>query len=131
MKSTIRQINLILIMGILSLSCEDDIKQSNSEIFGTWNLISYQCCLSPSENYDQSEILWTFSNDGEFTANINTELEDNSQIPFQNSVTLTYTKTDTTVLINQSEYDYRIEETGMLVLSDSPESDGAIIILIK
>jgi hypothetical protein len=133
MKKITWYVNLMLLMSVFSFSCSDndDTEQPNSGISGTWSLISHQCCLSPSENFELSEILWIFSNNGEFTTDINIELDDNSQIPFQNSSTLSYTKTETTIIIDQLEYDYRIAETGELILSDSPESDGPVITLTK
>ena len=133
MKKILLNLFLPCIVGFLSISCADDdtMNRNGSEIFATWSLINYQCCLSPSENYNQSEILWTFSNNGELSIAINTKLDENSQIPFQNSTTVAYTKTETEITIDQLTYDYRIEESGDLILSDSPASDGPIIILRK
>ena len=108
------------------LSCESDDSQSNS-LSGSWNLMSFQCCLLESEVFEEGDIIWTFTPDNTLNVSINTTLIVNSQLPIQESSTVSYSLTSSTVLFQSIEYDYFFKE-GQLYLTDDPEVDGQIII---
>ena len=118
---------LLILVLLLSLSnCESDDAQSN-DLAGSWNLMSFQCCLFESEVFDQGDIIWTFNTDNTLDVIVNITLIENSQVPIQENSTVSYSLTSNTVLLQSVEYDYFFEE-GQLYLTDDPEVDGSIII---
>ena len=111
------------------LGCESDDSQSNS-LSGSWNLLFFQCCLLESEEFDEGDIIWTFNPDNTLDVRINTTLTANSQLPIQESSSVSYSSTSNTVSFLAIEYDYFFKE-GQLYLTDDPEVDGQIVIFEK
>lgn len=125
----------IPLLFLALLSCDSDDSQPNDhaddsqpiDLSGSWNLLSFQCCLLESEEFDRGDVIWTFNADNTVDVRINTILIENSQLPIQEDSSLPYSSTSSTITLESIEYDYFFEE-GQLFLTDEPEVDGSIII---
>ncbi len=125
--------NLITLLALsfttLMFSCSDGDPSDRAKFIGTWNLVSYECCDSTPEAYNSGEILWTFRNNGQMDLTINAGFDPNSQAPFQEETSLSYTVTDSLLEIDGSRYQYTFTSSSSVTLTDRPESDGPIMVL--
>ncbi|NNF19951.1 MAG: hypothetical protein HKN61_09240 [Flavobacteriaceae bacterium] len=113
----------LVFIGLLS-GCSKD--ENKPELQGSWYLKSFQCCQAAAETYQEGDVTWTFGNDEILTVDVATEIDQYSQLPLKFSDTYEYTTTSKTVKIKTLVFDYYFEGN-TLILSDSPETGGALI----
>jgi hypothetical protein len=121
-----KRLFFIPFLFVCFFACDSDDSQSN-DLSGSWNLMSFQCCLFEPESFNQGDIIWSFNSNNTLDVTINTELIENSQLPIQENSSVSYSLTSNTVTLESIEYDYFFED-GLLYLTDDPEVDGPIII---
>ena len=124
-----KKVGSLFIFVWILFGCDSGDLPANS-IAGTWNLRTFQCCLFQTEQFNQGDIIWKFNSNEILEVNINIVLEDESQIPIQENGSFSYDFNQTSVVIDNTEYDFTLEND-QLILSDDPEVDGPIIIFDK
>lgn len=112
---------LILAMFIIITGCnEEETKQQENSIYNQWSLIKYEPGLSPTENFNVSQISWNFQQ-----TNILKIQVDNTVItpPLKTEGEYDFSINGNRVSINNMVYDFSISEN-TLIISDNPSSDG-------
>lgn len=112
---------LILSMFFFITSCnEEETKQQENSIYNQWSLIKYEPGLSPTENFNVSQISWNFQQ-----TNILKIQVDNTIItpPLKTEGEYDFSINGNRVSINNMIYDFSISEN-TLIISDNPSSDG-------
>lgn len=127
----------IIIYGLLLISCDKDNINEDQEIKGEWNLVSYECCDLPKEEYNRNNIVWLIdpsAQDVKITNNVT--IDASSQYNFKENgiYSLQLITNENIIIINYKDYtrtfDYRITKD-TLTLGASPESDGPRLIFNK
>lgn len=128
--------------GITDLNtCEDFFENASNEwviwdnvtpesLLGVWHMSSHACCLLSPETFERGEVVWWFLNNGTVSVTITIDLPTDSQLPITSEGSFEYEFQAGQLTVNNIRYDYRIE-SGRLVLSDSPESDGPLMQFVK
>lgn len=112
---------LILSMFFFITSCnEEETKQQENSIYNQWSLIKYEPGLSPTENFNVSQISWNFQQ-----TNILKIQVDNTIItpPLKTEGEYDFSINGNRVSINNMIFDFSISEN-TLIISDNPSSDG-------
>ena len=124
-----------IIFGFIFISCDKENNITQNDLEGEWNLISFECCDLPKEEFDKTDIVWLFDTSKQnVTISNNTTIDNSSQYNFtENGVyAIEIGEKEITIFYNKRErsYNYSIAK-GTLVLSNSPVSDGPILIFGK
>lgn len=125
-----KKMNVFFLTLVLFFSCSENTYIESNLFLGKWQLISVAGGFSPTETFQEDEIIWNFySNDSlEITTNI--IVSNSSKLPIKNDTTLLYSYDTNNILIGSFEYEFRIEENS-LKLFDNFASDGIMIELKK
>ncbi|MFA6401780.1 MAG: hypothetical protein WCX31_09175 [Salinivirgaceae bacterium] len=123
-----------IIFGFIFLSCDKDATTQN-DLDGEWNLISFECCDLPKEEFNRNDIVWLYNTSKQnVTITNNTTIDITSQYNFTESgvYNIEIVEKEMTIYYKENEisYNYSISND-TLVLSNSPESDGSIIKFAK
>ena len=128
--------------GITGINtCPDFFEQATGELViwdnvttenlqGKWHMLSHECCLLSQESFSRDQIVWEFLPDGTVKVAIKVALPENSPLPITADGSFDYVTNTGKLTVNNITYDLRFE-SGVLVLSDSPESDGPIIRFVR
>ena len=79
--------------------------------------------FSPEEIYDSGIILWEFTSENQILVEINTELNESSNVPLNNNGTYNFELIENKINIEDIEYEYHLDN-GHLILSHQVASDG-------
>jgi hypothetical protein len=115
--------NIFLILCILLsfINCSNNnIGNNENSIIGTWSLLKFEPGFSPTENFNNGDIIWIFQQNG--TVNITIDISISSS-PIKQSGSYNYSLTERRILIGDTEYDYEFNKS-ILVISDNPSADG-------
>ena len=115
--------SIILILSILfSLtSCSDDkIEKQEIDITGLWSLIKFEPGFSPTENFSENQIIWSFQQTNILKIQIDNTV---STPPLKTEGEYNFSINGNRVTIDNMKYDFSINEN-ILIISDNPSSDG-------
>ena len=112
---------LILSIFFLITGCnEEEIKQQENSIYNQWSLIKYEPGLSPTENFNVSQISWNFQQTNILKIQIDNTV---STPPLKTEGEYDFSLNGNRISIGDMEYDFSINEN-TLIISDDPSSDG-------
>ena len=122
--------SIILVLSILfSLtSCNNDkIEKQEIDIIGLWNLTKYEPGFSPTENFNDGEISWTFQSTNKLQVIVSSSV---NTPPLKTTGEYDFSINNGRILIDDIEYDLSINEN-TLIISDDPSADGFRATLTK
>lgn len=114
---------LVLILSILfSLTgCNNNkIEKQEIDIIGLWNLTKYEPGFSPTENFNNGEISWTFQSTNKLQVQVSNSV---NTPPLKKTGEYDFSINNGRILIDDIEYGFSINEN-KLILSDDPSADG-------
>ncbi len=119
----------------LSLSCSDkniDTPQNkpNNLFIGEWNLSQIFGGFSPTEKFENGDVVFDFTENDSVNVSVEIALEDGSKLPYKNDTTLHYNYDSLEVFIADKKFEYIIADS-VLKLYDDLASDGIMIELVK
>lgn len=117
-----KNILFVILLAFSSCGDNDEIDQSN-QIIGKWCLVNVMAGFSPEEIYDSGIILWEFTSENQILVEINTELNESSNVPLNNNGTYNFELIENKINIEDIEYEYHLDN-GHLILSHQVASDG-------
>lgn len=117
-----KNILFVILLAFSSCGENDEIDQSN-QIIGKWCLVNVMAGFSPEEIYDSGIILWEFTSENQILVEINTELNESSNVPLNNNGTYNFELIENKINIEDIEYEYHLDN-GHLILSHQVASDG-------
>ncbi|MDG1850127.1 MAG: hypothetical protein P8I82_06565 [Flavobacteriales bacterium] len=117
-----KNILFVILLAFSSCGENDEIDQSN-QIIGKWSLVNVMAGFSPEEIYDSGIILWEFTSENQILVEINTELNESSNVPLNNNGTYNFELIENKINIEDIEYEYHLDN-GHLILSHQVASDG-------
>jgi hypothetical protein len=114
--------NIFLILSILLsfINCSNNIDNNENSIIGTWNLLKFEPGFSPTENFNNGDIIWVFQQNETVNITIDTSI---SSSPIKPSGNYNYSLSESRILIGDTEYDYEFNKN-ILIISDNPSADG-------
>ena len=116
--------NILFVILLAFSSCgENDEIDQNNQIIGKWCLVNVMAGFSPEEIYDSGIILWEFTSENQILVEINTELNESSNVPLNNNGTYNFELIENKINIEDIEYEYHLDN-GHLILSHQVASDG-------
>ena len=119
--------NVCFLTLVLLFSCSENTDNESNLFLGKWQVISVAGGFSPTETFQEDEIIWDFYSNDSLEITINIIVSNTSKLPIKNDTTLLYSyDTNNILLIGSFEYEYRIEENS-LKLFDNFASDGIMI----
>ena len=110
-------------------------EQEKHELDGKWGLISFECCDLPAEKFEEGQVSWAFDMENLKLRFINeVDFWDRSEYYFKEAGTYDITLEGGKIKIlyqgYSTSYKYEVINDN-LIISDRPESDGALIKLKK
>ena len=117
-----KNILFVILLAFSSCGENEEIDQSN-QIIGKWCLVNVMAGFSPEEIYDSGIILWEFTSENQILVEINTELNESSNVPLNNNGTYNFELIENKINIEDIEYEYHLDN-GHLILSHQVASDG-------
>ena len=122
--------NMYLILSIfffITGCSEEETKQQEKSIYGQWNLIKYEPGFSPTENFNNGEISWTFQSTNKLQVQVSNSV---NKPPLKTIGEYDFSINSDRILIDYIEYDFSINGN-TLIISDDPSADGFRATLTK
>ena len=95
---------LILTIFFLITGCSDEeTKQQENSIYGQWSLIKYEPGFSPTENFNNDEISWTFNSDDSINVAIVNGTQVSDGIPLNTNGNYLYSINNNELVLNNNE----------------------------
>lgn len=125
----------MIIMLIISLfvSCSEqnnDIDKIENPLKGEWNLKQISGGFSESEQYNNGDVVFHFTENDSVNIKFGIVLENSSKFPFTSDTVLYYEYDSVEIIIGDFEFEYVIADS-LLKLIDNLASDGIMLELKK
>lgn len=125
---------LILSVLFLFTGChEEEAKQQENSIYGTWSLIKYEPGFSPTENFSENQIIWTFNSNNSLNVLISIGTEVSDKLPLNSNGEYIYAANNNELIINNNQgFKYEITNNELIMSTFvGLEADGMRITFKK
>lgn len=123
---------VLLFIGCTNINNEDKVAQNEpdtngsaiepiieSPIVNEWSLIKFEPGFSPTKNFKEKEIVWTFLENG--TLKVETSLS--NSLPIKSIGVYGFSLREKQIVFGETGYDFELKNES-LIISDDPSSDG-------